>query len=264
MNWSRQNRESGLRKAVFFTLIVILIGTVDVFLAGGLRSLARDALMPFGNSLTSAWSALMHYTDLSSRAELLDRVASLEAELNHFRERDSLFQVLARENGELRALSHMATSSDAISAAVASSFRASPYGTFVVAAGWRDGIEEGALAYSPDGFVLGTVADVGMRTSTVRFVLAPEARVEAVSGAVAFTLTGQGLMNGLARVPVEAPLAIGDLVFVPSLESEPIGIITHIASTTASVYSDVFVTLPTNMNVIRHVLIVPRGDPLEE
>jgi len=258
MNWSRPNRESGLRKAVFFTCIVILVGTVDVILAGGLRSLARDALMPFGNSLTSAWGTLMHYTDLSSRADLLDRVASLEEELNHFRERDSLFQVLARENVELRALARMATSSEAISAPIASSFRASPYGTFVVAAGWRDGIEEGALVYSPDGFVLGTIADVGMRTATVRFALAPEARVEAVSGEFAFSLTGQGLANGLARVPVEAPLSIGDPVFAPTLQSGPIGIVTHISSTTASVYSDVFVTLPTNMNVIRHVLIVPR------
>ena len=249
---------------MLFTVIIILVGIIDVALSGQLRALARDALTPFANTISSAWYATMRYTDLSERIELIDKVRALEEELSHYKERDALFQVVARENAELRALARIASSSDALSAPIASSFRASPYGTFVIAAGWRDGVEAGSLVLSSEGFVLGTVVDIGMRTATVRFVFAPEARVEAVSDEIAFTLIGQGLSSASARVPVETPLRIGSPVYAPALDSLPIGLVTHIASTSASVYSDVYVTLPVNLNVMRHVRVIPREGSLVE
>ncbi len=264
MNWSRRSSDresSSLKRALFFTIIVVAVGMIDVGLGGQLRSFARDALTPFANSMTTAWRSFLTFSDLSTRVDLLERVQVAEDEAARLKERDALFQFLARENAELRDIARVAGTVDSVTAPIASSFRASPYGTFVVAAGWQSGVEEGALVLSSEGFVLGTIADVGLRTATVRFVFAPEARVEATSDANAFTLIGQGLTTATARVPVETPLVIGAPVYIPSLNSLPAGIITHIASTTASVYADIYVTLPTSLNSIRHIRIVPRDLP---
>jgi cell shape-determining protein MreC len=252
---------SALRSLILVIVIGVVIGLADVIAQGGIRALARDALAPFGDALTSAWAALSRYGGIGDRVALADRVRELENELARYAERDALFRVIARENNDLRSLAQVASSSLSLSAPIASSFRASPYGTFIVAAGSRDGVELHSLVLSPEGFVLGTVADVGLRSAIVRFVFAPESRVEVVSGESAFTVVGQGLTSGLARVPIETPLAIGDPVYTPGLESLPVGNIVHIASSSASVYADVFITLPVNLNALRFVRIVSRDTP---
>jgi cell shape-determining protein MreC len=258
MNWSRRNDDTSLRRAIVLTLIIIIIGLFDVVLSGQLRTLVRDALTPFANTVTSVWQHVLVYGNLSGRAELLQQVQTLEAERNRLRERDVLFHLLAQENAELRALAAVATTSEAITAPVASSFRASPYGTFVIAAGWRDGIERDSLVLSSEGFVLGTIEDIGMRTAIVRFVFTPGGEIEAVSGVSAFTLTGQSLGSASTQVPLETPLTIGDMVYAPTLESRPIGVISHIASTTAAIYSDIYVNSPVSLHSLRHVRVVPR------
>lgn len=261
---SSDAEHSALRRLVLVIVIIVVVGFADVIAQGGIRALARDALAPFGDTLTSAWAALARYGGIADRIALADRVRELEEELARYAERDALFQVIARENAELRALAQVASTSLSLSAPIASSFRASPYGTFIIAAGSRDGVEEDSLVLTPEGFVLGTVADVGLRSAIVRFVFAPESRVEAVSGEHAFTVIGQGLANGSARVPAETPLAVGDPVYVPALESLPVGQVAHVASSSASVYADVLVTLPVNLNTLRFVRIVPREMPQTE
>lgn len=246
------------RALVWLTTLVIVLAVVDFVFGGVLRTPVRSVLTPVASVAASAGRNLWSVNFFSSRRALLGEVANLKTEVERMKERDLLVTTLLAENASLRSLSVIGEK-NGMTVPVRSSFSASPYGTFLIGAGESDGVMSGDVVLSESGFVLGVVSDVQSDSALVTFAFAPGSTLEAVSGETGFTLSGRGLGNARAEVPREVPLKERDTVFAPALGTSPIGIIGRIESASSSAYATVFVYLPTNLNTVRFVRVIPES-----
>ncbi len=238
---------------VLASVLVAFLIVGDILTGGVLRRTARQWLAP----LTAAITRTVSYSGsflFSSRSTLLEENQSLAAEVARLKERDVLVDFVLKENTTLRNLSGIATSS--LSASVISSIRELPYGTFMIGAGRAQGIELRSIVLSEGGFAIGEVTDVMETSATVQFIFAPQSVVDAVSGPVSMQLEGRGALEARALIPIESPLAVGDVVMAPRY-GLPVGVVAYLEPEDDGVYSTVFVHVPRNIHTIRLVRIVP-------
>ncbi|MDO8632845.1 MAG: hypothetical protein Q7R41_20370, partial [Phycisphaerales bacterium] len=127
---------------VIATAVILVVAAVDVFSGGVIRDAARSLLAPVAHVARTAMPALSSGDLWSSRASLLKENGELRAERDRLRARESGVTSLSLQNEELAKMAHLAdvesagaSGSVGITAPVVSSFRSSPYGTFLIGAG---------------------------------------------------------------------------------------------------------------------------------
>lgn len=245
------------------TLIVVAVVLIDMFSGGVVRSAARLALAPFANFGRASVAAVSGGNLWSTRGGLLKENAELRIERDKLAAEGLGYRALQAQNESLSEMARLAETESSggnqsgVTAAVISSFRASPYGTFIIGAGVQHGVREGSIVLAEGGFVIGVVSDVSNSSAVVRMVFAPGEKTDVVVGATGFSISGRGGGNASAEVPREAPVQEQSPVFAPGFENRPVGIIGKIESSTSSAYADVYVVFPQNLNTIRYVHVVP-------
>ncbi|MEK7155696.1 MAG: rod shape-determining protein MreC [Patescibacteria group bacterium] len=251
------------RSLLVQALVVALLVSVAFFgfdtLTGGLvRSYART-------TASLAWTAsagIISATDgngfFATRRLLARENAALSERLALYEESMARFRALEDENEALRAIAQLAeTEGDGLAARVLSSLGSSPYGTFVIGAGERDGVAEGSLVLTPGGFLLGTVSDADSHTASVRALFSPGSLVDLVAGNISFSAEGRGSGNARAEIPRDAKVAVGYVVSAPAYFGRPAGLIGTIESASSSATQTLFLRLPLNLDTLRFVYVTP-------
>ncbi len=247
--------KKGRRVLIIVTLFALLVLVAD-WLSGGLpRGITRSAVAGASSGVTSALDTTLNTGFFSSRASLARDNAALRNEIARLREEPAAAKILEEENASLRALTGLAESRGGITAPVLSSFRASPYGTFIVGAGRADGVVEGTVVVTEGGFVLGRVSEAGEKRSTVRALFAPGVEGDVLIGKTPASLEGKGGGNASARVSRDAPVLEGDAVTSPEFAGRPVGIVGGLERSDAGAHADVFVRIPVNLDTLRYVFL---------
>lgn len=247
--------KKGRRVLVVATLVALVVLLAD-WLSGGLpRGVTRSAVAGVSSGVTSAIDSTLQTGFFSSRASLARDNAALRNEITRLREEAAAAKILEAENASLRALTGVAEAGSGITAPVLSSFRASPYGTFIVGAGREDGVALGTVVVTEGGFVLGRVSEAGERRSTVRAVFAPGVQSDVLIGETPASLEGKGGGNATARVSRDAPVVEGDAVTSPEFTGRPVGIVGKVERSDSGAYADVYVRIPVNLDTLRYVFL---------
>jgi len=236
---------------------VALVG-IDSLFGGPIRNVVRSGASIAWSSAGSASVALeesglfvSHRTLAEENLALRMKIASLEAQ----REKNAL---LSEENTSLRMLTNTALSERAtVSAPILSQTDASVYGTFLLGAGSAQGLIRGAQVRVHDNILLGLVSDVSESTALVRSLLAPGALVEGhIGSSTILQVSGRGGGNGIAHVPRDVSVNVGDPVYYSDLQSI-IGIVGAIESTPENAEKTIYLRVPINTLGIRFVTILP-------
>lgn len=259
MNLYRRRERQGKLWAA--TLLVVVLFALDVLSGGRVRALVHQGAASLTRLFGGAASSVARSGFFSSRASLESQNRSLSQQLTTYQVRDALASAVRDENDQLRALVHVAEQNAGLTASVASSVIASPYGTFLIDAGSADGISTGALVLTGgsgvhDSVVVGTVTSVSSHTATVTETFAPSASVHAIIHANAVTLDGSGGGNAHAQLPRDATVQVGDIVTSPDLGGRAIGIVGQVVSTPAQAEQDVYVRVPVNLGSLQYVYVV--------
>ncbi len=254
MNSYRRN-ESRRRLAAVSALVIFLFAA-DVISGGKIRGEIRA-----GASLVSGWGggavhALVGSGVFSTRASLEAQNQSLVEEVSQLEEQAAAYTVVQNENQQLQSIVHLAQTSPGVTAPVVSSLLASPYATFLIGAGSADGITINSLVETQDGFVVGTVSNVGSHTALVTELFAPGATTEGIVDGTAVSIQGDGGGNAHTQVPHGIIIAPGDAVVAPTLGEQAIGIVGNVASSSASASQEVFIRLPTNLLSLQFVYVI--------
>jgi len=243
----------------------VLVGVlllIDALSGGGVRSLVRA-----GGSLVWRWgvgieSSISGSGFFSTRRGLIAENTALTEQVAQFQERAAAYRVLQDENTALRTMLNVAditrgkNKESGITAPIASSFRASPYGTFQISAGASDSVSPGNLVLSAENFVIGRIKTVDAHTSLVEEIFAPNISSDAVLHGVGVAVLGQGGGNARADVPQEANVAIGDPVISATLGSRAIGVVGNVSGDSGNGYKRAQIYLPVNLAVLQFVYIV--------
>jgi cell shape-determining protein MreC len=256
MNLYQPNKnKTARRRLLLATIIVVFLFSFDILSGGVFRSGVRVVgvfIYKHGNGVVSA---IGHSGFFATKRNLERKIEELNAEVARLNESLAEDRVFRVENEQLRALTNLASNAEGITAPIVSSFRTSPYGTFMVGAGSADGAHVGNYVVSPGGFVIGTVSEVGLYSSLIKAVFAPDATIDAVIAGSATLVEGRGAGNAYARVPHGILVSRGDPVFSPVFNGRAIGIVGSADSDSASAYSDIYIGLPVSVESLRYVYI---------
>lgn len=251
----RSRRER--RRLLATTVLVVLLIAIDFVSGGVLRHVTKaggSLLWRIGTSITGTIAGSGFF---STRAMLEDRIRSLTEEVERLRSESAAYVVMRDEHEHLQQLVHLVELSPGITAPVQSSMRASPYGTFLIGAGREDGASVGDIVLAPEGFVIGTIVDVGAKQASVAMVFAPQSSLDALVAGARVKVDGRGSGNAHLRMPHGLEVRSGDIVHAPQYKGMAIGIVGGIASS-SSAYSDVYVGLPFSLDSVRYVYVAPK------
>lgn len=251
---------------LFISLAIAILISVAFFgfdtLTGGLvRSYARTVGALFWGAAAGTFETIDGSGILKSRRSLAAENQQLRDDIERRSEESARFTALTAENADLAQLAGLrSTEGGGHAARVLSSFHSSPYGTFLIGAGKKDGIILGDIVLTPGGFVLGTVSDLDSHTATVRALFAPGDETELVIGESAFSATGRGAGNARASLSRDARVRVGDAATVPSLDGRAAAVVGLIEVASSSATQTLYLRVPANLDVLRFVFILPHDE----
>ena len=262
MNSYRQsNVRRGRRALILATVAVLLVFAIDVFSHGSIRALVRSSGSYVWSGGSQVASAIGGSGFFRSRRALLEENEALKQEVARLTLRTAALETLEGENAALRTIVRLVEDLSGITAPVVSSPFSSPYGTFMVGAGSKDGVAVEDLVVTAEegkrGFVIGRVSEVSERLSLVTQIFAPNASVEAVIRDVPLVVEGQGGGNARAEALRALSIAEGDTVVSPHFRGMAIGVVGSVSRDPASAYQKVYIGLPVNLATLKFVYVVP-------
>jgi len=259
MSLYRHSNKNG-RRLFFAVVLVIVIFLIDGVSGGNIREALRLGASYAWGAGARAGSALLDSGFFSTRRALERENQALRNEIARLQMRAADHEVIKAENESLREFVRLAESGNGITAPIVSSFRASPYGTFLIGAGVEDGVEDGDLVVVGDvelgGFVVGRVEDAGGGQSLVKGIFAPGERTEATIQGVGITVEGRGGGQARADAPRDAVIQAGDPVISTSFGVRAIGIVGRVEEGTGGASQRVFIQLPIPLASLEFVYVL--------
>jgi rod shape-determining protein MreC len=234
--------------------MVILFGIVFPYL---MMMLAKVVLYPF--HALDTWyrtSTARFPMYLKEQTELISRITELENELAIVGSTDLTQQRLSEENRWLRGLLGGAEKKR-IAAAVVARPDELPYDLLQIDRGTANGIKVGAPVYIGADNVIGVVSFVSEQYSFVQLFTTPGFSATAFISGPNIVTTLEGMGGGIARVnvPQGIPLAVGNLVHVPSIEPGVFGRVIHVENRPSQPEQYGFIAFETPISGIRYVAV---------
>ena len=251
-NSNRRDR----RKLFFATLCIIALFAIDFFTGGFLRAHVRVVGSYVWRAADTIVSGITGSGMFATRSMLASENQKLKQRITELEEHIAAIRAAEAENEELRAIAKVAEREPGITAPIISSYKASPYGTFLIGAGEADGVQAGALIISKEDFVLGEVVEVSAHEALVKEFFASRSRVEARVAGVPVTLAGSGGGNAVGEIPRGSQIATGTPVSVPSLGGRLVGLVGKTEGDVSTPSVKVYIRTPVNIETIRFVYVV--------
>lgn len=243
-------------KLLLATLIVIVLFGIDVLTNGFLRAHVRIAGSAVWRAANGVVRGITGSGILATRSMLARENGALKQRIAQLEERLAAVRAAEVENQELRAIAHMATLQAGVTAPIISSFKASPYGTFLIGAGASEGLQVGATVLSKEGFALGKVIEVAAHQALVKELFASRSKLDTRVGAIPITLLGSGGGNAVGEAPRGSVIATGTPVSAPELSGRLVGLVGKTEGDVSSPSIKVYVRTPINIEAIRFVYVV--------
>jgi cell shape-determining protein MreC len=151
--------------------------------------------------------------------------------------------------------------------------------TYLVDAGWADGVRKGDSAWSARGSVLGDVVDVYKHSATIRLHSFPTQETDAlldlndslpsvatssIRGSLQIKLIGRGGGNFVAQIPRDMPVEKGASVFLSGHEKILLGNVYAIQSKPTDPYAELLIRYTENIEIERWIFLTHRIGPEEE
>ncbi len=179
---------------------------------------------------------------IQQNLDLQDRVASLT-----LKEID--YDILLKENEELKGEISRRGEKNLVFARVLSRPPRSPYDTFVIDIGSKQGIAGADRVYLSDNVIIGVVTTVTPNTSLVELFSSGGNKQESTlsrTGA-SFVLEGKGGSNFQLQVPKDTDILWGDTFLYPGINSSILGSVYYIDSNSQSSFKTVYIRTPGNV-----------------
>jgi cell shape-determining protein MreC len=244
-------------------IIALFILAVLVFLARGpLGGVLGGGLHIIGRPFWSAKTSITEHTGglfalFRSKAALAEKNKELEAALDLVAAEAYSREHLRAENEALKTALGRDPESQLGLARVLASPGVSSYDTLVIDAGEEHGISEGMDVFVDGDFTIGTITRVFRRSAVVTLFSSPGAELEVNIGTSSIPTVAHGAGGGNFRVtlPEGAHIVVGDIVEIPALSPEYIGVVDAIDRPQGSSLQTIFVKLPFNLFTLKWVYV---------
>ena len=132
------------------------------------------------------------------------------------------------------------------------------YDTLIIDVGSEVGLRGGERVMYEDTILIGSIAEVGEKTSKVKLfsTFGEEISVEIGENMVSAIATGHGSENFEIKVPRETPVKEGDVILAPSLMPHMLGTVEHIESKPNDPFERILFKSPVPLFEINYVVVL--------
>ncbi len=253
---SLHGAKEGRRRLFAVTALIVILIVLDALTGGSVRGLVRSFTAGAWERTERVRSAITDSGYFSTHRSLAGENAALREQVAQYREKAAAYEVLLAENAQLRDALSLASGQRGMTAPIVSSFKSSPYGSFLIGAGTDDPIAAGDLVVTQGGFVVGSVSEVLTDTASVKGIFSAGQVTDALLRQHAIVVTGDGGGNAHASVPRSVVVKEGDPVIAPTYGGRAIGIVGRVESSPTSPDQEIFIRLPVNLSSLRYVFII--------
>ena len=195
-----------------------------------------------------------------NREALAERLAAAETELSRIRYQAYLYELVSKENAELRNVSSVESFSKAVPARVLARPPRTHYDTLVVDAGAASGVEVNDLVVR-NGALLGTIVSVGPATATAKLFSSPGNSFDAVLGDPQAVAVAKGVGGGAFEIALPQNVAIspGEPMRAQHSDTLIVGVVVSSTAKPSDATQTVYVKSPVSMQELDYVSIVRPG-----
>lgn len=251
-------------RAFLIPVVPVLIATILIFTKTEAPLFATNAVHVIAKPLwearaTAVQTAGSFFSFFSDTRTLVDQNKALKEEIIRLSRETFSTRSLAHENERLLTLlGRMETNPERHPASVLHGNTFSPYDTFFIDQGTKEGVRENMLVLTPENIAVGSVTTVLDHTAIVTRFSASGFSNDVLLGAtstVHANLQGIGSGTMVITVPRDIETTIGDIVTLPSFKTYTIGTVVSIEVAPEDAFKLLFITSPVNMYELRYVLI---------
>lgn len=191
------------------------------------------------------------------KSNLIKEKMDLEAEVTSLKLKEIDYDVLLKENQELKDQIGRSADKNLIFARVLSRPPKSPYDTFVIDIGSNQGVVQADRVYLSENVIIGVIKTVTSNTSLVELFSSGNNKQEAIlsrTGA-SYILTGKGGANFQIEVPKDSDVLWGDIFLYPGINSSVIGSVYYIDTNSQSSFKTIYIRIPGNVFQSKSVFV---------
>lgn len=237
-------------KIISIILFFILISSIVYLFPNATRSFSYTVSLPFWSvrqSVTQSFSKTKEYFVFKN--SLVNKNTALEDEISLLRSKEIDYDILLKENQDLKNQLGRKGGAVRILAKVLSKPPRSPYDTFVLDIGSNQEVALGNKVYTSDNVIIGVIKNITPRTSLVELFSSGSSKQEAVLSRTGtnFTLVGRGGANFVLEVPKDTDILWGDIFMYSTLSSSIIGSVYYIDTNSQSAFKTAYIKVPGNV-----------------
>ncbi len=252
MSYLLKSKPKQENKTKFFVIVVVfaLLSLSNFFFSGALKTVSHAIAKPvwaFSGYASKPFGSITDFFRFKN--SLITRNTVLEEEVNSLKLKEIDYDLLLKENEDLRSQLGIVNNSFKISSKVLSKPPRSPYDTLVIDSGSSAGVAPGNRVYLSDGVVIGFVTNVTPSTSLVKLFSTGDNTQEAVVSrtGTSFNLVGNGGANFKLEVPKDTDIVWGDTFLYPSNSAAIIGNVYYIDQNSQSSFKTIHIRIPGNV-----------------
>ncbi len=238
---------------VFFMFLLLTF-----FFPGFFRSSAQMAMKPLWFLKEKTGNTFSFATNfISFKSSLIKENEILKDELGRLRLNKIDYDILFKENEELKAMLGMKKSEMRIVSNVLSKPPQSPYDTFVLGSGKNSGVQVGNKVYISDNIIIGEISDVSDDTSVARLFSTGGEKHEVILARTgeSFVITGSGGENFTVEVPKDADIVWGDSLVHPGNSDYILATVYYVDISSQSSFKTINMRVPGGVNKIKRVFV---------
>lgn len=262
----RQDKKRNIKKVFFGWVIVLVFVYIVLFtnVFGVISSSSSFVAVPiwkFQNNISNTFNNISLFfkqkKDLESENQNLKSV--LQANKSKLLDRNLLY----KENIKLKELlgRKIQRKDSSVLAYVLTRPNQALYDTVVVDVGAKDGVKKGDNVLYGDNIIIGKIVSVFSNSSKVLLASSPGEKINIVVGdnnipAVAY---GRGGGNFEFKTPRDVKISIGDLVLVPGIKMQTLGVVGYIESKPSDPFKTIIFNGPVNIFQLKLVEVDIQG-----
>lgn len=222
------------------------------------RSLWTTVSKPFWSTsqkVSLTFSATINFFKFKSN--LISENTNLKDQINTLKLKVADYDLLVKENEDLKNLTSRKENVDRISARIISKPPQSPYDTLILDVGSNEGVSVHSDVYLSDSVLVGNVTAVTEHSSVVEMYSTGDKKNNAVlerTGA-SYELIGDGGGDFHIQTPKDADVLWGDVFVLSDLSSGILATVYYIDSSSQSSFKTIYLRVPGNVFQSKWVLI---------
>lgn len=196
-----------------------------------------------------------------SRDTLVSRLQVAEEELTRIRYQAYLYELVSKENAELRNVSSVESFSKTVPARVLARPPRTHYDTLILDVGAASGIRENDLVVW-NQVLLGTIVSVGPSTATVELLSSPGNVFDAILGTPQAVAVAKGMGGGAFELalPQNITLEVGEVVRAQHSDTLIAGVVVSFEAKPSDATQTVTMRSPVSMQALDYVSVVSGSD----